>query len=58
MAQRSVPEADNPVIAVIDRDTMAEVERLAEKYGVDPEEVLAELIRMDLETRPEGATLH
>jgi len=51
------PHADQPVLAVVDEATMAEVERLAAFYGVEIEEVLAELIRMELE-RPEDVTLH
>lgn len=58
MSEKSAPPNDNPVLAVIDEKTMAEVERLAARYGVDPEEVLAELIRLDLSVRPEGTTLH
>ena len=51
------PHADQPVLAVFDEATMAEVKRLAVYYGVDVGEVLAELIRMDLE-RPKDATVH
>jgi len=50
--------ASAPVVAIIDEQTMAEVERLAAYYGVDVEEVLTELIRLDLEAPPEGATIH
>ena len=59
MSDKSVPpNNEGPVLAVIDQKTMDEVRKLAARYGVDPEHVIAELIRMDLTTRPEGATLH
>lgn len=58
MSDKPIQPAQDTVLALVDEATMAEVERLAARYGVDPDEVLAELIRMDLETRPEGATLH
>jgi hypothetical protein len=46
------------VLAVIDEKTMDEVRKLAARYGVDPDEVLAELIRLDMTVRPEGVSLH
>ena len=52
------PTDQSPVIAVIDAKTMRKIEKLAARYGVDPEEVLRELIKLDFETRPEGETLH
>ena len=59
MSDKSAPPTDySPVLAVIDRKTMDEVRKLAQRYGVDPEEVLAELIMLDMTVRPEGATLH
>ena len=59
MAEKSgSSEPSAPIVALVDEKTMAEVERLAAFYGVDVEEVLTELIRLDLEGPPEGATLH
>ena len=59
MADKSRARNDErPVLAVFDEATMREVMRLAAFYGVNVEEVITELLRLDLETRPEGATLH
>jgi hypothetical protein len=59
MSEKSAPPIKaTPMLALVDRQTMAEVEQLAARYGVEPEEVLIELIKMDLEERPESATLH
>ena len=52
------PPEESPVIAVIDAKTMRKIEKLAARYGIDPEDVLRELIKLDFETPPEGATLH
>lgn len=58
MSEKSRSGTDNAVVALLDERTLAEVERLAARYGVDPREIVMELIRMDLETRPEGMTVH
>lgn len=59
MSEKSAPSSKSPpMLAIVDEKTMAEVERLAARYGVEPEEVLAELIMMDSEGPPDGTTLH
>ena len=59
MSEKSPPPTNySPVLAVIDEKTMDEVRKLAARYGVDPDEVLAELIRLDMTVRPAGVTLH
>ena len=55
----NAPFDDGPrVVAVIDKKTMKKIEKLAARYGIEPEEVLQELIRMQASEVPEGTTLH
>lgn len=55
----NTPADDGPrVVAVLDKKTMKKIQKLAARYGVEPEEVLLELIRMEETGRPEGTTLH
>jgi hypothetical protein len=58
MSQKKPPEPDSRVVAVLDSKTMRKVEKLAARYGIAPEDVLRELIRMELSEPPEGTTVH
>ena len=47
----ALPEAQPSIYALIDDETLAQVGRMADKYGVSREELIVELIRLDLADR-------
>jgi len=57
MSQKT-PNGDTHLVAIIDKQTMKKIEKLAAQYGIRPEEVVVELLRLETSERPEGMTLH
>lgn len=49
---------ESTFVAVIDKRTLQEIDRIAQKYGATREEILEELLRLELTERPKVATLH
>lgn len=58
MSQKAPPDGDTHLVAIIDKKTMKTIEKLAAQYGIRPEEVVMELLRLEASERPEGVTLH
>ena len=59
MSPKSPPDDTDPrVVVVIDGNTMKKIKKLAAQYGIEPSEVIVELLRMESSERPEGVTLH
>lgn len=58
MSEKTPPDGHPHLIAIIDQKTMKKIEKLAEQFGVEPRDVVAELIRLEASEKPEGVTLH
>ncbi|RYI13996.1 MAG: hypothetical protein EON48_12155 [Acetobacteraceae bacterium] len=59
MSKKSLPDADDPrVVLILDQRLLKKINQLAADYGIDPEEVIRELIKMETLERPKGTTLH
>lgn len=58
MSQNLPFDRDERLFAVLDPHILAEVDRIASKYGATREQVLIELLRLDLAQRTVGTTLH
>jgi predicted transcriptional regulator len=56
--KKSPPDSALHLTVVIDYRTPMKINELAERYGIEPEEVLRELVEMETSERPEGATVH
>jgi hypothetical protein len=57
MSEKS-PDADTNVVVVIGKKSMKKIEQFAARHGLDPEEVIRELVRIETSERKEGETLH
>ncbi|KQU96437.1 hypothetical protein [Devosia sp. Root105] len=59
MSQKTPPDGDDTrLVAIIHQETMKKIEELAEQLGIEPLDVVVELIRLEASKRPEGVTLH
>lgn len=59
MSRKPAPsEGRRALCALIDDATLAEVVRIADRYRVSREEVIAELIRLDLDAENDERTIH
>lgn len=58
MSQKTPPDRDTHLVAIIDKKTMKSIEKLAAQYGIRPEEVVVELLRLEASEKPQGVTLH
>lgn len=58
MSQKTPPDGDTHLVAIIDKKTMKSIEKLAAQYGIRPEEVVVELLRLEASEKPQGVTLH
>jgi hypothetical protein len=58
MSEKTPPDGETHLVAIMDKKTMSKIEKLAARYGIRPEEVVVELLRLEAIERPEGVTLH
>lgn len=58
MPKKSSPHANPRMVVILDKKLMKKIKKLAAEYGIEPDEVLRELVRLEMSERPEGVTLH
>lgn len=58
MSQKTPPNGATHLVAIIDRKTLKNIEKLAAEFGVEPGDVIVELLRIQASERPDGVTLH